>query len=296
MREVNYAKAGFEPLKVTAIKELPMGTNSKLHVQFDDRFWYGAGNNGNTYADTGYQNTWEVTRAQGGKKGILVDYTGGNVGASFGSGTPLDRAQQFLDQLAPQFPGVILSDHWDQSISSVAVDYWAGLPVDEGLVLVLEGRAVHEVLRDGEGPPGELPLRRRAHLAGLPGLPERRRRDRRAGRRRDPRRPEARLMAVSEHTASDRVVADRERYVARGVATTPLVVARAEGARIWDVDGREYVDFAGGLGCQNTGHGFAAAAIHEQVDRYLHQCFMVGMYESVRRGVQAARRDVARRP
>src|SRR5204862_5818048 len=53
----------------------------------------------------------------------------------------------------------------------------------------------------------------------------------------------------------------------------------AEGARVWDVDGREYVDFAGGLGCQNTGHGFATAAIHEQVDRYLHQCFMVGMYE-----------------
>jgi 4-aminobutyrate aminotransferase / (S)-3-amino-2-methylpropionate transaminase / 5-aminovalerate transaminase len=86
-------------------------------------------------------------------------------------------------------------------------------------------------------------------------------------------------MAISEHAVSDRVAADRERYVARGVATTPLVVARAEGARIWDVDGREYVDFAGGLGCQNTGHGFAAAAIREQVDRYLHQCFMVGMYE-----------------
>src|SRR5437588_9384 len=86
-------------------------------------------------------------------------------------------------------------------------------------------------------------------------------------------------MAVSEHTAADQVVSARERYVARGVATTPLVVARAEGARLWDVDGREYVDFAGGLGCQNTGHGFAAAAIHEQVDRYLHQCFMVGMYE-----------------
>ncbi|MDT7582348.1 MAG: 4-aminobutyrate aminotransferase / (S)-3-amino-2-methylpropionate transaminase / 5-aminovalerate [Pseudonocardiales bacterium] len=86
-------------------------------------------------------------------------------------------------------------------------------------------------------------------------------------------------MAVSEHTTAAEVVADRERYVARGVATTPLVVARAEGARLWDVDGREYVDFAGGLGCQNTGHGFAAAAIHEQVDRYLHQCFMVGMYE-----------------
>jgi 4-aminobutyrate aminotransferase len=89
-------------------------------------------------------------------------------------------------------------------------------------------------------------------------------------------------MAVSERTTSEQVVADRERYVARGVATTPLVVSRAEGARIWDVDGREYVDFAGGLGCQNTGHGLpaAVAAMHEQVDRYLHQCFMVGMYES----------------
>jgi len=86
-------------------------------------------------------------------------------------------------------------------------------------------------------------------------------------------------VAVEQRTESDRVVAARERHVARGVATTPLVVARAEGARVWDVDGREYVDFAGGLGCQNTGHGFAAAAIHEQVDRYLHQCFMVGMYE-----------------
>jgi 4-aminobutyrate aminotransferase len=77
------------------------------------------------------------------------------------------------------------------------------------------------------------------------------------------------------------VIADRKRYVARGVATTPLVVARAEGARIEDVDGRSYIDFAGGLGCHNLGHGLpaAVAAIHEQADRYLHQCFMVGMYE-----------------
>jgi 4-aminobutyrate aminotransferase/(S)-3-amino-2-methylpropionate transaminase len=86
-------------------------------------------------------------------------------------------------------------------------------------------------------------------------------------------------MAVGERTATEHLLAERERYVARGVATPPLVVARAEGARVWDVDGREYIDFAGGLGCQNTGHGFATAAIHEQVDRYLHQCFMVGIYE-----------------
>jgi len=79
----------------------------------------------------------------------------------------------------------------------------------------------------------------------------------------------------------DRVVAARERYVARGVSTPRLVVARASGARIEDVDGRSYLDFAGGIGCQNTGHGFGpvVAAVHEQVDLYLHQCFMVGTYE-----------------
>jgi 4-aminobutyrate aminotransferase / (S)-3-amino-2-methylpropionate transaminase / 5-aminovalerate transaminase len=87
-------------------------------------------------------------------------------------------------------------------------------------------------------------------------------------------------VAIGERMASERVATARARYVARGVSTTPLVVDRAEGARVWDVDGKEYVDFAGGLGCQNTGHGFASAAIREQVDRYLHQCFMVGMYES----------------
>jgi 4-aminobutyrate aminotransferase / (S)-3-amino-2-methylpropionate transaminase / 5-aminovalerate transaminase len=77
------------------------------------------------------------------------------------------------------------------------------------------------------------------------------------------------------------VRAGRERYVPRGVATTDLVVARAEGATVWDADGREYLDFAGGIACQNLGHNpeTVVRAIHEQVDRYLHQCFMVGMYE-----------------
>ena len=88
-------------------------------------------------------------------------------------------------------------------------------------------------------------------------------------------------MSLQEQTRASIVTAERDRYVARGVTTPRLVVARAEGARIEDVDGRSFVDFAGGIGCQNTGHGFGpvVAAIHEQVDRYLHQCFMVGTYE-----------------
>ena len=54
-----------------------MGTNSKLHLQFGSRFWRDQGLNGETYSDRGYQNTWEVSRAQPGTNGILVNYTGG---------------------------------------------------------------------------------------------------------------------------------------------------------------------------------------------------------------------------
>ncbi|MGZ4439745.1 MAG: aspartate aminotransferase family protein [Gaiellaceae bacterium] len=88
-------------------------------------------------------------------------------------------------------------------------------------------------------------------------------------------------MSLQEETAAARILAERARYVARGVSTPKLVVSRAFGARIEDLDGRSYIDFAGGIGCHNLGHGnpAAVAAIHEQVDLYLHQCFMVGTYE-----------------
>jgi 4-aminobutyrate aminotransferase / (S)-3-amino-2-methylpropionate transaminase / 5-aminovalerate transaminase len=88
-------------------------------------------------------------------------------------------------------------------------------------------------------------------------------------------------MSVGERAASDRIAEARTRYVPRGVSTPALVVERAEGARVWDADGREYIDFGGGIACQNLGHGpeTVVRAIHEQADRYLHQCFMIGMYE-----------------
>ncbi|HYZ76169.1 MAG TPA: aspartate aminotransferase family protein [Gaiellaceae bacterium] len=88
-------------------------------------------------------------------------------------------------------------------------------------------------------------------------------------------------MAQVEQSAAERVAEARGRYVARGVATPRLVVESAEGSRVTDADGRTFLDFAGGIACQNTGHRFepVVTAIHEQVDRYLHQCFMVGTYE-----------------
>ncbi len=118
---VDYSQAGFEPLKDVAIRELGMGTNSKLHLQFTKRHWYDLGSNGAAYGDTGFQSTWEVTRGQSGRSGILVDYTGGTIGASFGSGTPRSRAKQFLAQLEPVMPGI--SRYWN---GKATVDYWAG--------------------------------------------------------------------------------------------------------------------------------------------------------------------------
>jgi 4-aminobutyrate aminotransferase/(S)-3-amino-2-methylpropionate transaminase len=77
-------------------------------------------------------------------------------------------------------------------------------------------------------------------------------------------------------------VAARERYVPRGLANTHAIfVARAEGTRVWDVDGKEYLDFTSGIGVLNTGHRHphVIRAVHEQVDRLMHTCFQVAMYE-----------------
>jgi 4-aminobutyrate aminotransferase/(S)-3-amino-2-methylpropionate transaminase len=78
-----------------------------------------------------------------------------------------------------------------------------------------------------------------------------------------------------------RLAAERERWVAAGTAGKPFFVDRAEGARIWDVDGREFVDFVGGVGTMNLGHRDPDVldAIRDQLDRYLHQCFSLSAYE-----------------
>ena len=47
----------------------------------------------------------------------------------------------------------------------------------------------------------------------------------------------------------------REQQVPKGVGNmTPLFIARAEGALVQDIDGNEYIDFAGGIGVNNVGH------------------------------------------
>ena len=127
MREsVDFSDAGFDPVKTMAIEQQGMGTNSKLNVQFSTRSWHADDANGSTYSDDGYQSTWEASRAQPGRAGILVDYTGGSVGRAFGGASADERARRFIDQLLPTLPGV--KDYNGRAV----LDYWTGRPLTRG--------------------------------------------------------------------------------------------------------------------------------------------------------------------
>jgi 4-aminobutyrate aminotransferase/4-aminobutyrate aminotransferase/(S)-3-amino-2-methylpropionate transaminase len=91
----------------------------------------------------------------------------------------------------------------------------------------------------------------------------------------------ARMTSIEQQQTTSEILSRRAQYVSAGVSTPRLVVSSAEGARVTDPEGRVFVDFAGGIACQNTGHRFGPVvdAIHRQADLYLHQCFMVGVYE-----------------
>jgi 4-aminobutyrate aminotransferase/(S)-3-amino-2-methylpropionate transaminase len=74
----------------------------------------------------------------------------------------------------------------------------------------------------------------------------------------------------------------RTRAVPRGVGhATPIYAARAENAEVWDVDGKRYIDFAGGIAVLNTGHRHpkVMAAVQAQLERYTHTAFQVMAYE-----------------
>jgi 4-aminobutyrate aminotransferase/(S)-3-amino-2-methylpropionate transaminase len=88
-------------------------------------------------------------------------------------------------------------------------------------------------------------------------------------------------MAVHTGTSSEALRAKRDRYVARGVSIAPIFAARAHGARLTDADGREYIDFAGGIGVLNLGHTPEAVveAIAQQAAELIHACFPVAAYE-----------------
>lgn len=78
------------------------------------------------------------------------------------------------------------------------------------------------------------------------------------------------------------LIARRDRVVCPGVGRlSNMTAASASGATLVDADGREYIDFAGGIGVMNIGHGDpdVVAAIRDQAGRLLHTCIHVATYE-----------------
>ena len=83
--------------------------------------------------------------------------------------------------------------------------------------------------------------------------------------------------------ASRALMSRRVAAVPRGVAhSAPVFAASADGARVTDVDGNVFLDFAGGIGVMNVGHSAppVVAALREQVERFTHVGFSVLPYES----------------
>jgi 4-aminobutyrate aminotransferase / (S)-3-amino-2-methylpropionate transaminase / 5-aminovalerate transaminase len=92
------------------------------------------------------------------------------------------------------------------------------------------------------------------------------------------------------------LMARRRAAIARGVGQVhEIFVDHARDSEVWDVEGRRYIDFAGGIAVVNTGHCHpkVVAAVAAQLQRYTHTCFQLLAYEPY---VELAERLTARLP
>ena len=84
------------------------------------------------------------------------------------------------------------------------------------------------------------------------------------------------------HSLNEQLLARKAAATPRGVGVmAPFFAARAEGAELWDVQGRRFIDFAGGIAVMNVGHGHprVKAALQAQLERFTHTCYQVVPYE-----------------
>ncbi|HKQ95221.1 MAG TPA: aspartate aminotransferase family protein, partial [Aestuariivirgaceae bacterium] len=80
---------------------------------------------------------------------------------------------------------------------------------------------------------------------------------------------------------TEKLLERRSKAIARGIGmAAPIFAKTAENSEIWDVEGRRFIDFAGGIAVLNTGHRHPAVMrrVQEQIDSFTHTCFMVMPY------------------
>jgi monoamine oxidase len=103
-----------------AIEELGMGRNTKLQLQFANRFWQRANGNGEVRLAGAFQTTWDVTRAQPGTPGILNFFSGGSTAEQAGRGYAETQARIALRDLEAVMPGAAAA--WNERVVRNAWD------------------------------------------------------------------------------------------------------------------------------------------------------------------------------
>ncbi len=136
LRDVDLdASLALNPRKQRAIAELQYGTNAKLMVGFTGRPWADLGSNGVAYSDLPYlQNTWETNPSTANaSRGVLTNYTGGNLGASLRQNRLRQDTDRFLASLDTIYPGAAAAARRGSNGDVVAhLEHWPSNPLSKG--------------------------------------------------------------------------------------------------------------------------------------------------------------------
>jgi monoamine oxidase len=145
-------------VKRRAIEELGYGMNAKLMVGFSERVWRTRhGSNGSVMTSLPFQTTWEGSRGQDGRAGIITNFTGAAHALELGQGTAADQAARMVADLDSVFPGASAAHagmkavrfHWP-SFPWTRGSYAGYLPGQWTSIRGAEGEAVGNLFFAGE--------------------------------------------------------------------------------------------------------------------------------------------------
>jgi monoamine oxidase len=139
LRGIDIAEAGFDARKLAAIEELAYGDHSKLIVQFDDRYWNERGpwpgrSTGDITYDGPFMQTWDASRAQPGKSGLIVNYAAAYQSAALHPSAPYTTSltprtaaygSSFVRELDAVWPGASKRFSGKVALSHVKADPFA---------------------------------------------------------------------------------------------------------------------------------------------------------------------------
>jgi monoamine oxidase len=131
LRLVDTKRAGFSDRKRRAIERLDLGSNAKVHLQFNSPYWFRERYSGTAYANTVYQGAWDTSIGQRGRAGMLVCLPGGEQGTRYTGdvhgAAPQATAERYLRSLDPSLPGAL------RAFNGLAYqDFWIGDPLTRG--------------------------------------------------------------------------------------------------------------------------------------------------------------------